>query len=59
MSREDVFRNSEGGFVFGFALPPNKGNLRRFKILCLEAERNDDQVKLLTKLIRAFGEQPS
>jgi hypothetical protein len=58
MTQEDMFWDSEGGFVFGFGLPPEKGNLRPFKVVRIEAKQHDDQARLLTKIIRGLREEP-
>jgi hypothetical protein len=58
MTQEDVFRSAEGGFVFGFALPHEEGNLENFRVVNLEAKENDDASKLCGRIIEALGHKP-
>lgn len=58
MTQEDVFRSAEGGFAFGFALPHEEGNLENFKVVSLEARKNDDASKLCSRIIEALGHKP-
>lgn len=58
MTQEDVFRSAEGGFVFGFALPHEEGNLENFRVVNLEAKESDDASKLCGRVIEALGQKP-
>lgn len=60
MTKEEIFRDSKGGFAVGFVLPHDDGNLEKIHVVELEISReNDDAGKLGTQLIAALGEKPA
>jgi hypothetical protein len=56
MTQEEIF--AQGGFAYGFALPHEKGNLDRFKVVSFHAEKTDDASKLCNKIIEGLGDKP-
>jgi hypothetical protein len=59
MTQEDIFREADAaGFTFGYKLPNEKGNLKSFKVIRIEAEKGDTPTKLVNKIIEAFGREP-
>lgn len=53
-TQEDIFREA-GEFTVGYKLPTEEGNLEDFKVIRIEAQRDDTPTKIVNRLIEAFG----
>lgn len=59
LTQEDVFRDAEsGGFTVGYKLPDDEGTLDNLKIIRIEAKKGDDPIRLVNRVIEAFGCKP-
>lgn len=60
MTKEELFFSSQNGVAVGFALPHEDGDLRRVRVIELEAlTRQYDSVKVTTNVIGALGCRPA